>query len=284
MVAGVGGRGCRGGCNVIANSTTEDYVDRPAVRAVANGVRKTVLQECADRGFAFVSEDACISLLGGVGGAGVPVEEPKGYDRKVNLALACLKHVRGDLEDVEAMKAMNRGHLLENPECFGDIRISSDVLADFLTAPEAKMVKKHELDTEKRDADRKWKATSRKALVNMYFKKSAASLDEEKKKKKTRPPKFFPAKNSKTKDATAWLLKHMPPTVSLKEDDLNARWYVVNHAGGTPVSISWTRRGYSEACSMVLHTAWTFEWESTSLTPPFDMDLVLKDAGKELFE
>ena len=76
----------------------------------------------------------------------------------------------------------------------------------------------------------------------------------------------------------------MPPTVSLKEDDLNARWYVVNHAGGAPVSISWTRRGYSEACSMVLYTAWTFEWESTSLTPPFDMDLVLKDAGKELFE
>ena len=184
VVAGVGGRGCRGGCNVIANSTTEDYVDRPAVRAIANGERQTVLQECADRGFAFVSEDACISLLGCVGGAGVPVEEPKGYDRKVNLALACLKHVRGDLEDVEAMKAMNRGHLLENPECFGEIRISSDVLADFLTAPEAKMVKKHELDTEKRDADRKWKATSRKTLVNMYFKKSAASLDEQKRKRR----------------------------------------------------------------------------------------------------
>ena len=140
------------------------------------------------------------------------------------------------------------------------------------------------MDLEKKVVERKWKATSRKELVHKYFKKSASSLEQEKKVKKTRPPKFFPAKNSKTKVATAWLLKHMPPTVSLKEDDLNARWYVINHAGGKSPSISWTRRGYASACSLVLHTAWTFEWESNALAPPFDMDELLKDIGTDAWE
>ena len=67
--------------------------------------------------------------------------------------------------------------------------------------------------------------------------------------------------------------------MSLKDDDLNARWYVIIHAGGTPRSISWTKRGYAKACSEVMYTAWTCEWESTFLTPPFDLDAVLKDAG-----
>ena len=83
------------------------------------------MRECADRGFAFVSEEACISLLEDAEGAEVPKEDPKGYDRKVELALACLKHVRKDIEDDDAMKILNRGYLLENPECFGDSRISS---------------------------------------------------------------------------------------------------------------------------------------------------------------
>jgi hypothetical protein len=239
------------------------------------------LRECADRGFAFVSEEACISLLEDAEGAEVPKEDPKGYDRKVELALACLKHVRKDIEDDDAMKILNRGYLLENPECFGDVQIPADVLADFLTAPEAKLVKQHELTNVKKSAERKWKAISRKGLVNKYFKKSALSLEQEKKGKKTRPPKFFPAKNSKTKVATAWLLKHMPPTVSLKEDDLNARWYIINHAGGKTPSISWTRRGYASACSLVLHIAWTFEWESNGVAPPFDMDELLKDINAD---
>ena len=72
--------------------------------------------------------------------------------------------------------------------------------------------------------------------------------------------------------------------MSLKEDDHNARWYVINHAGGKTPSISWTRRGYASACSMVLYTAWTFEWESTSRTPPFDLEEVLKDVGKDAWE
>ena len=80
------------------------------------------------------------------------------------------------------------------------------------------------METEKKAVERKWRATSRKELVLKYFKKSASSLEQEKKANKARAPKFFPAKNSKTKVATAWLLKHMPPTVSLKEDDLNGRW------------------------------------------------------------
>ena len=284
QLRGGDGRVARGGPNQIADSTTEDYTDRPAVRAIATGERKTILRECADRGFAFVSEEACISLLEDAEGAKVPKEDPKGYDRKVELAMACLKHVRKDIEDIDAMKILNHGYLLENPECFGDIQIPSDVLADFLTAPEAKLVKAHELNLEKKVVERKWKATSRKELVHKYFKKSASSLEQEKKGKKTRPPKFFPAKNSKTKVATAWLLKHMPPTVSLKEDDLNARWYVINHAGGKSPSISWTRRGYASACSLVLHTAWTFEWESNALAPPFDMDELLKDIGTDAWE
>ena len=278
---GGGGRVARGGPIWIGISATEDYTDRPAVRAIANGERKTILRECADRGFAFVSEEACISLLEDAEGAKVPKEDAKGHDRKVELAMACLKHVRPDIEDVDAMKLLNKGYLLENPECFGDIQIPADVLADFLTAPEAKLVKQHELHNEKKGIERKLKAVSRKALVHKYFAKSALSLEEEKKDKKTRPPKFFPAKNTKTKVATAWLLKHMPPTVSLKEDDLNARWYVINHAGGKTPSISWTRRGYASACSLVLHTAWTFEWESNALAPPFDMDELLKDVDTD---
>ena len=40
-------------------------------------------------------------------------------------------------------------------------------------------------------------------------------------------------------------------------------------------------RAHAEACSIVLKTAWTFEWGSTSPAPPFDLDAVLKDAGKD---
>jgi hypothetical protein len=228
-----------------------------------------------------VSEEACISLLTGHAEGGVPAEDPKGNDRKSDLAFACLKHVRKDLDDVEAMKALNRGYLLEHPECFGDYNVPADILADFLTAPEAKDVKKHEINMEANQEDRQSKAKSRTALVHKYFKQSAASLSE-KKKKPTKPPRFFPAKNAKTKEATAWLLQHLPSTVSLKEDDLNARWYVINQQGGTPRSISWTRRGYAQACSEVLYTAWTFEFESTGLTPPFDLGGVLKHLEEQV--
>ena len=96
---------------------------------------------------------------------------------------------------------------------FRDLQIPSDVLVDFLMAPEANEDNKHELDIENQVENRIWQAKRRKGLVHKYFKKSAASLGEEKK-KKTRPPNFFSAKNGKTKEATAWLLKHMPPTVS----------------------------------------------------------------------
>ena len=64
------------------------------------------MRECADRGFAFVSEEACISLLEDAEGVKVPSEDPKGYDRKVELAMACLKHVRKDIEDIDAMKIL----------------------------------------------------------------------------------------------------------------------------------------------------------------------------------
>jgi hypothetical protein len=263
-------------CSCHANAAIQDFTDCPGIRAVATGKKKKILEECADRGFAFVSEDACVSLLTGHAEGGVPVEDQKGNDRKVDLAFACLKHVRPDLDDVEAMKALNRGYLLENPECFGEYQVPADILSDFLTAPESKEVKKHELDMEAKHDDRKSQAKSRNALVHKYFVKSAASLID-KKKKLVKTPRFFPAKNPKTKEATAWLLKHMPSTVSLKEDDLNARWYVINHQGGTPRSISWTRRGHAKACSEVLYTAWTYEWESTGLTPPFDLGGVLRD-------
>ena len=132
------------------------------------------------------------------------------------------------------------------------------------------------LELEVRHADRKQQAKARANIVHRYFKKPALSLAAAKK-KATKAPRYFPAKNAKTKDATAWLLKYLPETMSLKEDDLNARWYLINKTSGVVRSVSWTRRGHAKACSEVLQTAWTFHYEESGVMPEFDMEELVKD-------
>jgi hypothetical protein len=123
---------------------------------------------------------------------------------------------------------------------------------------------------------KKYKQATRAQKIKEYFEKVAKSkLPKSATEKKC--PRWLPKKSEAAKAVTMWLEKHLPPTIKLVCDDYNGRWRVIFEAELIWRSVSWTKRGYAKAASLVLHTAWTFHFDATGEQPEFDIDELEKD-------
>jgi hypothetical protein len=241
------------------------------------------LEENAERGMAFIDEHSCVDLLREFG-VEPPSEDPKGGDRKMELALSCLKCIRPEWTEVEATKALNKGFILEHPDCYDDIVVPDDILEDVLNNADGRKARAMSASHELLKGTRKEKASIRARLVPKYYGKTKSAASLKTKPLKGKAPRFFPKAKAQTKDATKWLKEHMPESVRLAVDDRQGRWYVVFKDDVRPRSISWTKRGYAMACSEVLHTAWVYHVEDTGEYPPFDIEELVSHFTVDLVE
>ena len=71
--------------------------------------------------------------------------------------------------------------------------------------------------------------------------------------------------------ATDFLKKHGPSDVSFVQDDYNGRWRIVSPTGEWK-SVSWTRRGFTEAVAIALFQSYEFQTSLTGELAPFNME------------
>ena len=198
-------------------------MNNPGIKHVCTGVRSGILAEVADRGLAFVSEQSCIDLLIDLGKP-LPKEDPKGGDRKIVLAMCCLMALQPGWSHIQVSRALSKSFILEHPDCYDDPLLPDDIVDDLCNNNDARYVKKKSMGLGATEETRVAKHNARLKYLRKYF-PSADSL-----KKRTfdkSAPRFFPKKQTVTKDATAWLRELMPESVGLQEDDIQGRWYVV---------------------------------------------------------
>jgi hypothetical protein len=130
-------------------------------------LRKTVLEENVERGFAFIDEHSCADLLRDRG-VEPPPEDPKGGDRKMELALSCMRSLKPEWTEVEATKALNKGFILEHPDCYDDILVPDEILQDVLNNADGRKAREMSAAHDWLKAQRTEKASMREMLVPKY--------------------------------------------------------------------------------------------------------------------
>ena len=130
------------------------------------------------------------------------------------------------------------------------------------------------MDLHRREIESTSKLPGRKGLRSTLRKWRTRNFRSQQQRK---CPRWLPTKSEAAKVVTTWLEKHLPPTIKLVCDDYNGRWRVISEAELIWRSVSWTKRGYAKAASLVLHTAWTFHFDATGEQPEFDIDELEKD-------
>ena len=245
---------------------------KPCIAHWEYGPEKDILKAIAERGFAFVSEASCEALLSDLG-HDAPAPDGDSPNRKTELALKCMQVIEPEWTDVQALQALNRAFLLENPDTYADLRAHTKHVEEVVTNVEKKKVHDyHEALSQTRTAKKTMK-NIRQSRVHAYFKKSKMMLDYEKRPKQP-IPRWLPAKDPRTKTVTAWIGRHMPADVKLVEDDYNGRWRVIAPDGQWK-SISWTKRGYKEASALTLSKAWEFQEDHCGMGPPWSLNLLM---------
>ena len=101
------------------------------------GPKSPVLVEQVEQGFAHVSE-RCMEDLLTMKGKEVPEDDDAGdLHRKTMLSMACIAAIKPAMTDREASACVARRFLKENPDCYADVLVDSDIFKDVLNAGEA---------------------------------------------------------------------------------------------------------------------------------------------------
>ena len=259
-------------CILFSLKTRQGRRAPPGVAHFGVEPERAILKGAANRGFAFVSEASCEALLLDMH-HDVPVPDGDAPDRKTELAFACMKAIEPDWTDVQALHALNRAFLLENPDTYSDLRTHTKHVEEVVTNVERQKVQDYHSALSQIRATKKAMRQTRKSRVHEYFKKSKMVTDYEKAPKQP-IPRWLPAKNPRTKAVTTFIQSHMPTDVKLVEDEYNGRWRVIAPDNQWK-SIFWTKRGYKEASALTLSKAWEFQEDHCGIGPAWSMDLLM---------
>ena len=112
---------------------------KPCIAHWEYGPEKDILKAIAERGFAFVGEASCEALLSDLG-HDAPAPDGDSPNRKIELALKCMQVIEPEWTDVQALQALNRAVLLENPDTYADLRAHTKHVEEVVTNVEKKKV------------------------------------------------------------------------------------------------------------------------------------------------
>ena len=254
--------------SVLGNPRKGRAADDLGVKGVA-GPEKALLVAQAERGFAHVPEGSLEVLLRSKGKA-VPEADADGVHRKTDLVPACIAAVKPEATDTEASECVSRGFLLENPDCYSELHVAPEMLAEVLVAGEAQKVAEYAAQVAEQHAKKDYSVSTREARMVRYFKPSDAPKYTALQK---RGPRWLPEKDKQNTAAiTKWIEKFSPPGVDVQCDDYNGRWRVICGGLHKWKSISWTKRGYERAACESIHQAWVYAKEFSGAAPPFSLE------------
>lgn len=129
-------------------------------------------------------------------------EDKNSRDRKVELTLVCVKHIKTTWTDVDATAALNRCFNPDNPNTYAELLVSEELLVDLVSNCEAKKIRVYAAELNYMKANKGYKVASRAARVDSYFKAAAPSPKANAKAKAAGVRKLLD-NNGKTKDSTA---------------------------------------------------------------------------------
>ena len=220
----------------------------------------------ADQGFAHVPEGALDQAHDHLK---IPKpSEEKGQDRKQELALSLMKELRKTWSTVDAMKALNKAHVMEHPEGEMDLKlIPKDCLMQLVKHNEAQEIDKDYARARQEQKSETDVVQQRHERAQAYFRCPRGA----KKSTGAKPPRFAAPKNPKAPKATEFLMKNVPSTIVVEQDDYNARWRIICESGEWK-SISWTTRGIDNGTALSLYHAWRLHRKHTGEEPGFDIE------------
>jgi hypothetical protein len=251
----------------VLSDPLQDYIKDLGVRVFAYDAPKGVLEAQVDRGFAFVSEGACETLLHSKG-KGLPEGDADELHRKTTLALACIAAIKPDMLAEEASKTINKAFLAENPDGYATLQVDEDALCDVLNKGEAKKITEYNVQVQKTKATKDLVMQTRERFVGKYFKTGPAPKYTTAQKK---APRWLPSQDTATTEViTNWISKYAPPDVEIQCDDYNGRWRVIAPTLDWK-SVSWTKRGYEKAALEVIHQAWEYQRDWCGAVAPFSL-------------
>ena len=179
------------------------------------GPSSTILRHQAAEGFAHVEEQTLEEIHEKILKIPKPVADD-GACRKDELALSLMKKLNPWWKHTDAMKALSRAFILENPDSTLDPKIiPKQCLMELVTPNEASTINeaferaKNFFYKKKKNEGCRHK--QRKASVEKFF-KPFPKLDGRSAKKK--PPRWKAPKNPDVPAATAWLLANIPSSIS----------------------------------------------------------------------
>ncbi len=269
---------------VRASACTQDYTKHAhGIFLHQEGVVRSIEEAQADQGFANVTESAIELLLND---RKVPLPLATGQvesDRKLELSMAAMGDIRKDWTDLEAIKALHRCFLLENPDTYGHLPIDTSIITEVVNASEAKAIQEFADQIQTTKAKKLIKQYVRDAGLKKYFKVSAKSQAKRPKPKAT--PRWVQAKHgSQCAAATAHVLEHFPASCKLFADEDDGRWRVMSEFNDR-TSISWTRRGFAVAAAETIHVAWAYHMDAHPRDyPAFDLTDLARQFNSELAE
>lgn len=254
---------------VLSLAWPQDYGKHLGAFTLQNGVKRSIEEAQAHRGFAHVSEAAIEALLVHKGWAVPPASSQTDADRKLELSLAAMSKIEPTWTDLEASKALHVCFMLENPDTYSDLPVDTSVIAEVVTATEAKTIHEFAASLEKVRARKTIRAHVRDTIMKKYFKTSA--LSQKKKPKAKAAPRWWPQKDENVAAVTKHVEENLPTSVRLYTDEANGRWRVISEVQ-VGRSISWTSRGLAKAAAEAVHQAWTFHLDAHPTDhPPFEL-------------
>ena len=228
------------------------------------GPSSTILRHQAEEGFAHVEEQTLEEIHDKILKIPKPVADD-GACRKDELALSLMKKLHPTWAATEAMKALSRAFILENPDSTLDPKIiPKQCLMELVTPNEASTIDEAFERAKKLKKHEGCRYKQRKASVEKFFKPFPKKTSAKKK-----APRWKATKNPDVPAATEWLLANIPSSISLEEDGHQGRWRILCDSGSCK-SVAWSRRGLQHACELVLYHSWNMHTPHTGEECPFD--------------
>ena len=241
------------------------------------GPPRPIAKGHAERGFAGLPEATLESFLT-ARSQPVPAQDDSDVNHLVELRMACVAQTEPEWDEGRATQALNKGFLLEHPSTYDDLEVPPELIAEVMTAAEAKAVHGYSAALSQVKALHSHAQATVKKKGAKYFKPTPGAKHKPGPKKAIR---WLPARQEAvSSNVAAWIDKHGPGSLTLETDDYNGRFRVIgpelNHK-----SVSWTLRGWRACAMQCLHLAWRFHTDHCGEPAPYDMDQLEREFSGE---
>ena len=107
-------------------------------------------------------------------GVAAPSQDIPDVQRETELKMACIAAVEPEWDEHEALRALEAGFKMTNPDLFDALVIAPSMMAEVLAASEAQGVYDYDAALSQKRAKKQYMEATRAEIANKYFKKPAA--------------------------------------------------------------------------------------------------------------